>query len=71
MIFMGEEVSAMIADITAALTGALGWFGSVVTAIFGEAGVLHDAKELILVGVGISLAMLGISVARRFLWGGK
>lgn len=61
----------MIAKIGTALTAVLGWFGDVVDAIFTAEGALNAVQDLLIVGVALSLAMLGIGVARRFLWGGR
>lgn len=51
------------------LTTVLGWIGTVITAMTGEAGDLSALAPFFMVTVAISAVMLGIKVIRGFVWG--
>lgn len=59
----------MIAAATEGLSTAIGWIGTVVTGLLGEAGELKDLLPLIGINIGISALMLGIKSIRTFSWG--
>lgn len=59
----------MLEAVTTALTTVIGWVGTVVTALVGEAGQLADLLPLLAVGVAISALMLGIKAIKSFIWG--
>ena len=59
----------MMAAVTAALGDVISWCGTVLTAVVGESGGLHDLLPLWAVGIAISGLMLGIRVMRGFAWG--
>ena len=50
------------------LTAVISWFGQVVTSLVGESGALADLWPLMLVGVAISFAFVGIKMVRKVLW---
>lgn len=43
--------------------------GDFVTAIFGQSGALADLKELLLIGVTVSLGFCSVKFIRRIMWG--
>lgn len=59
----------MTAAITSALGDVIGWVGTVVTALTGEAGQLKDLLPLLAIGIAISALMLGIKAIKSFAWG--
>lgn len=61
MTFLGE--------VTSALAVVIGWVGTVVDALTGEAGQLKELLPLLAVGVAISALMLGIKAIKSFIWG--
>lgn len=59
----------MTAAITTALTTVIGWVGSVVTALTGEAGELAALLPLLAIGIAVSALMLGVKAIKSFAWG--
>lgn len=59
----------MLEAVTSGLTTVLGWVGTVVDSLVGEAGELKALLPLFAIGVAISAVMLGIKVIRGFTWG--
>lgn len=59
----------MLAAVTSGLTTVIGWVGTVVTALVGEAGELSELLPLLAIGVAISALMLGVKVIRSVIWG--
>lgn len=59
----------MLDAVTSGLTTVIGWVGTVVTALVGEAGQLNELLPLLAIGVAISGLMLGIKVIRSVIWG--
>lgn len=59
----------MLEAVTTALTTVIGWVGTVVTALTGEAGQLKDLLPLLAVGVAVSALMLGVKAIKSFIWG--
>ena len=66
---MEGATNPMMSSITDALSTVITWFGTVMDAIIGTDGALHDAWPLLAVGIAISLVLLGIKVVRKFAWG--
>lgn len=65
----GAATNTMLESITSTLGTVISWFGTVMDAIIGSDGALHDAWPLLAVGIAISLVLLGIKVVRKFAWG--
>lgn len=59
----------MLEAITTSLTTVIGWVGTVVTALIGEAGQLNELLPLWAIGVSISGLMLAVKVIKSFAWG--
>lgn len=59
----------MLAAVTDGITTVIGWVGSVITSIVGEAGQLKDLKELFVIGISISAVFLGVKVVKSITWG--
>lgn len=59
----------MLGAVTTALSTVIGWVGTVVTSLVGEAGALKDLLPLLAVGVAISALLLGIKAIKSFIWG--
>lgn len=59
----------MTAAVTAALSTVIGWVGTVVTALTGEAGQLAALLPLLAIGIAVSALMLGVKAIRSFAWG--
>lgn len=59
----------MLTAVTSGLTTVIGWVGTVVTSLVGEAGELAELLPLLAIGVAISALMLGIKVIRSVIWG--
>ena len=59
----------MLAHVTSGITTVIGWIGTVLDAIVGEAGQLSELGPLFAIGISISAIMLGIKVVRGIIWG--
>lgn len=59
----------MIAAVTEALTTVIGWVGTVVTSLVGEAGQLSELLPLLAIGIAISAFLFGIKAIRGVTWG--
>lgn len=59
----------MLEAVTSGVTVVIGWVGSVVTAIVGEAGALKDLLPLFSIGVAISAFLFGIRAIKSVVWG--
>lgn len=66
---MEGATNTLLTSITDTLSTVITWFGTVMDAIVGTDGALHDAWPLLAVGIAISLVLLGIKVVRKFAWG--
>lgn len=55
--------------VTSALSTVIGWVGTVVEALVGEAGQLNALLPLLAVGISISALMLGVKAIKSFAWG--
>lgn len=59
----------MIEAISAAFTGVIGWVGEFVTALTGASGALKDLLPVFVIGIGVSLLLLGIKAVKSMTWG--
>lgn len=59
----------MLEAVTTGLGTVIGWVGTVVDALVGEAGQLAELLPLLAIGVAISALMLGVKVIRSVIWG--
>ncbi|MBQ4560180.1 MAG: hypothetical protein IJA54_07675 [Tyzzerella sp.] len=59
----------MLTHVTSGITTVIGWIGTVLDAIVGEAGQLSELGPLFAIGISISAIMLGIRVVRGIIWG--
>lgn len=59
----------MLASITSGVTTVIGWIGSVVTALVGEAGALKDLLPLFCIGIACSAVFLGVKAIKSLVWG--
>lgn len=59
----------MIEAATSGLTTAIGWVGTVVTALTTTDGDLNALLPLLGIGIGVSALFLGVKAARSFIWG--
>lgn len=59
----------MIAAIGDAFNGVMGWVGDFVTALTTSDGVLNDMLPVFVLGIGVSLLMLGIRAVKSMTWG--
>lgn len=59
-------MSQLITQIGAVLTAAIGWVGSVVTAMFSSNGALADLLPYLALGMGIGILGLGVKYVRSF-----
>lgn len=59
----------MLQQVTSGIATVIGWIGTVLTAIVGEAGELKELAPLFAIGISISAIMLGIKVVRGIIWG--
>lgn len=66
---MEGEVIVLLTHVTSGITTVIGWIGTVLDAIVGEAGQLSELGPLFAIGISISAIMLGIKVVRGIIWG--
>lgn len=59
----------MLQAVTSGITTVIGWVGTVITSIVGEAGELSELLPLFAIGISISAIMLGIRVIKSLVWG--
>ncbi len=59
----------MVAAIGTAFTGVLGWIGEFISALTGADGVLKDMLPVFVIGVAVSVVMLGIKSVKSMTWG--
>lgn len=59
----------LLEAVTTALTTVIGWVGTVVTALVGDAGELNELLPMLAIGISISALMLGIRAIKSFIWG--
>lgn len=59
----------MLSTISGYVTNLITIVGNWVTAIFGVNGSLSDLKELMLIGVTVSLGFVAVKFIRKIMWG--
>lgn len=59
-------MASIITQIGAVLTAAIGWVGSVVSAMFSETGQLKDLLPYLALGMGLGILGLGVKYVRSF-----
>ena len=59
-------MEALLTQIGAVLTDAIGWVGQTVTAMFGATGALKDLTPFLALGIGIGILGLGVKYVRSF-----
>lgn len=59
----------MLALVTSGITTVIGWIGTVVDALVGEAGELSSLGPLFAIGISISAILLGVKICRSIIWG--
>lgn len=59
----------MLELVSSGITTVIGWVGTVVTAIVGEAGELKELAPLFAVGISISAILLGVKIVKSMVWG--
>lgn len=59
----------MLEAVTSGITTVIGWVGTVVTSLLGEAGELKELLPLFAIGVSISAILLGVKIVKSFIWG--
>lgn len=59
----------MLATISGYVADLIDIVGSFVTAIFGQSGDLAALKELLLIGVTVSLGLVAVKFIRKIMWG--
>lgn len=66
---MEGAVNGMLASVTSGITTVIGWIGTVVDAIIGDAGQLSELGPLFAIGISISAILLGVKMVRSIVWG--
>lgn len=59
----------MLALVSDGISTVIGWIGSVVGALVGEAGELSVLAPLFVISISISAIMLGIRLCKSLIWG--
>lgn len=59
-------MAGLMTQIGQVITSAIGWIGSVVTAMFGETGQLNDLLPFLALSMGVGLVGLGVKYVRSF-----
>ena len=59
-------MAGLMTQIGQVITSAIGWIGSVVTAMFGENGQLADLLPFLALSMGVGLVGLGVKYVRSF-----
>ena len=59
----------MVEAIGSAFTGVIGWVGEFVTALTTAEGALNDLLPVFVIGIGVSLLLLGIKAVKSMTWG--
>lgn len=59
----------MVQLITTALQTVLSWVATVLNSVINENGDLHAIAPLFVIGIAISVVMLGVKIFRSFTWG--
>lgn len=59
----------LIEAVTSGLTTVIGWIGTVIDALVGEAGQLAELLPVLAIGIAISVIFLGLKAIKAFSWG--
>ena len=59
----------MLSQVTSGITTVIGWIGTVIDAVFGEAGSLSSLAPLFAIGISISAILLGVKIIKSMVWG--
>lgn len=59
----------LISAVTSGLTTVIGWIGTVIDALVGEAGQLAELLPVLAIGIAISVIFLGLKAIKAFSWG--
>lgn len=59
----------MLSTIAGYVQSLITLVGNFVTAIFSSGGALADLKELMLIGVTVSLGLVAVKFIRKIMWG--
>lgn len=59
----------MLELVSSGITTVIGWIGTVVDALVGQAGELSSLGPLFSIGISISAILLGIKICRSIIWG--
>lgn len=65
----GTAANSMLELVTSGITSVIGWVGTVVSAIVGEAGQLAELAPLFAIGISISAILLGVKIVKSMVWG--
>lgn len=60
-------MATFLTNIGTVLTSAIGWVGSVCTALFGAEGAMKDLLPFIALGLGVGILGLGVKYVRSFI----
>lgn len=59
----------MITAVTNGLTSVIGWVGTIIDSMVGEAAELGELLPLFAIGISISVIFLGVKVVKSIVWG--
>lgn len=59
----------MVTAVTNGLGSIIGWVGTIIDSLVGEAGVLGELLPLFAIGISISVIFLGVKVVKSIVWG--
>ena len=59
----------MVAAISDAFTGIISWMGQFVTALVTTDGELNALLPVFVIGIGVSILLLGIKAVKSMTWG--
>lgn len=59
----------MITAVTNGLTSVIGWVGTIIDSMVGEAAALGELLPLFAIGISISVIFLGVKVVKSIVWG--
>lgn len=59
----------MLEAVTSGIATVIGWVGTVISSLLGEAGELIELRPLFAIGISISAILLGVKIIKSFVWG--
>lgn len=62
-------MDSLLTKVGTTLSTVIGWFGTVVTSLTGEAGELAPLLAFLCVGFAITILFAGVKMVRSFIWG--